>query len=413
MNANRLEPGLLQVFRGYAILRTVLLLITPVIAPLLGSAFDLPRGIDDPLHLVLLTVDVVVLLVYLYWPWLKHKLGKLFLPLALLFAMTSLIIEQYIVSPNLVIWEPIPYAYILLILAAWQYSFKHVVIFGVASALFELVMLSFFPPEIPFAALPDDLLLLIPYVGVTTRTITFIILGYVVTHLMRAQREQRAKLAQANLKLVQHAATLEQLTISRERNRLSRELHDTLAHTLSGFAVQLDALISVWEPIPERPRQMLTQMLETVRSGLDETRRALKALRASPLDDMGLALAVRSLAEDFAARQNFALELDIPENLDDLSPEVEQGYYRIAQEGLENIARHANPEQVTIRITQHAGRLTMFIRDDGVGFDPDAAISEHQFGIQGMRERAELIGAELKIESEPKRGTSLVLVAGL
>jgi signal transduction histidine kinase len=55
----------------------------------------------------------------------------------------------------------------------------------------------------------------------------------------------------------------------------------------------------------------------------------------------------------------------------------------------------------------------MFIRDDGVGFDPDAAISEHQFGIQGMRERAELIGAELKIESEPKRGTSLVLVAGL
>ena len=57
--------------------------------------------------------------------------------------------------------------------------------------------------------------------------------------------------------------------------------------------------------------------------------------------------------------------------------------------------------------------INIFIKDDGVGFDPDAAISEHQFGIQGMRERAELIGAELKIESEPKRGTSLVLVAGL
>jgi signal transduction histidine kinase len=327
----------------------------------------------------------------------------------LIFAMTGLIIEQYIVTPTLVIWEPIPYAYILVILTAWQYRFRQVAIYAGTGTIFEIVMLSFYPRQILFTTLPNDLLLLIPYVRIGARTITFMILGYVVTRLVQSQREQRASLAKANLKLVQHAATLEQLTISRERNRLSRELHDTLAHTLSGFAVQLDALLSVWEPIPERPKQILSQMLETTRSGLDETRRALKALRASPLDDMGLALAVRALAEDFADRQNFSLILNIPENLDDLSPEIEQCYYRVAQEGLENIARHAGANQVELQIHQHTSKLTMSLQDDGVGFDPAATMSEHQYGIQGMRERAELIGAELSIESEPSRGTKLVL----
>jgi signal transduction histidine kinase len=409
MNENRLEPGLLQVFKGYAILRAISFLLIPIIIPLLNPALDIRNQINDPFHMGLVVVDVVGLLVYLYWPWLKQKLGRLFLPLALIFAMTGLIIEQYIVTPTLVIWEPIPYAYILVILTAWQYRFRQVAIYAGTGTIFEIVMLSFYPRQILFTTLPNDLLLLIPYVRIGARTITFMILGYVVTRLVQSQREQRASLAKANLKLVQHAATLEQLTISRERNRLSRELHDTLAHTLSGFAVQLDALLSVWEPIPERPKQILSQMLETTRSGLDETRRALKALRASPLDDMGLALAVRALAEDFADRQNFSLILNIPENLDDLSPEIEQCYYRVAQEGLENIARHAGANQVELQIHQHTSKLTMSLQDDGVGFDPAATMSEHQYGIQGMRERAELIGAELSIESEPSRGTKLVL----
>ena len=89
------------------------------------------------------------------------------------------------------------------------------------------------------------------------------------------------------------------LLLSRERLRLSRELHDTLAHTLSAMAVQLEYVNHNLAILPQKAEQMIDQMLQTTRSGLDETRRALSALRASALEEMGLALALRTLAEDF------------------------------------------------------------------------------------------------------------------
>jgi len=222
---------------------------------------------------------------------------------------------------------------------------------------------------------------------------------------MRAQRKQRQELAEANLKLVRHAAALEQLTISRERNRLARELHDTLAHTLSALVVQIDALFAVWEPIPDKARGMLEQILDTTRSGLDETRRALDALRASPLEEMGLALAVRSLAEDLADRSALELELDIHEDWDELPPEVEQTYYRVAQEALENIAKHANANKLTLTLSGNSDNLNLTIRDDGHGFTSQEVSEKRQLGLQGMQERAELIDAHLTIDGQTGEGS--------
>ena len=159
-------------------------------------------------------------------------------------------------------------------------------------------------------------------------------------------------LFRSNQKLVSHAETVEQLTLSRERLRLSRELHDTLAHTLSAMAVQLDALTTIWHSSPQRAEQMVEEMLQTTRTGLDETRRALSALRVSALEEMGLALALRVLAEDFSARNALQLEFNCPDLLRALSPDVEQSLYRIAQEALENIARHAKATQVKLHVEQ-------------------------------------------------------------
>ena len=298
-------------------------------------------------------------------------------------------------------------------MVAWQYTFRSVVAFTFGSAALELALILFIPAAsiIGFAdlGLPVEFDEFIRYGNIAGRSVSFLVLGYIVTSLMNAQRSQRAALTQANQRLVQHAATLEQLTISRERNRISRELHDTLAHTLSAMAVQLDAVVAVWQDIPDKARGMLDQMLTTTRTGLDETRRALRALRAEPLEEMGLALAVRTLAEDFAARESLELEVDIPENLDNLTPEVEQCYYRVAQEALENIARHAQAKRLTVWMQGNGQGLRMMVADDGHGFDVGSEGDAEKYGLLGMRERADLIGAQLEVISHPERGTKIQL----
>jgi two-component system sensor histidine kinase UhpB len=154
---------------------------------------------------------------------------------------------------------------------------------------------------------------------------------------------------------------------------------------------------------------MLEGMLETTRKGLDETRRSLKALRAAPLEEMGLSLAVRALAEDFAVRHNMSLELDVAEEFNSISPEIEHGFYRVAQEALENAAQHAGAQQIKVKLEKDNGRLTLIVRDDGRGFEADQAASENKLGLQGMYERAEVIGAQLEVISEMDEGTMVRL----
>src|SRR5512142_1209627 len=171
---------------------------------------------------------------------------------------------------------------------------------------------------------------------------------------MQRQREQRQSLVEANRQVRHYAATLEQLAVTQERNRMSRELHDTLAHTLSGLAVQLEAARSLWRSSPERSHAMLEDALLATRSGLTESRKAIQALRASPLEDLGLTLALRTLAESAASRSGAALDLAIPATLEKLAPDVEQCLFRVAQEALENIVRHAEAQSITVRLV-HEG----------------------------------------------------------
>jgi signal transduction histidine kinase len=142
---------------------------------------------------------------------------------------------------------------------------------------------------------------------------------------------------------------------------------------------------------------------------LSETRNAIQSLRAAPLADLGLVRALQDYAEMTAGRVGFRLELDLPKSLVGLSPEVEQCFYRIGQEALENIARHAQAKLVNVKLAGNASGLCMEIADDGVGFDPQAVESERHFGLQGMRERTQLIHAALEIVSHPGERTRLSL----
>ncbi len=413
MKEAKLEPGLLNIFRWYVIVRGVFLAINTLGNFFLGEVWNRrPEAAvqhDTGFFTLVTTIELVLLFSYLSWPWLRDKLGKFFLPLGLAFAAAGLIFEQYTFSGFHRNWQPLPFLYILLILTAWQYRFSAVLIFGVSASALEIALARFFPPKRwgppPFE--PDKI---VTYGRLAASLASYLVLGYVVNRLVQAQREQRQALADANLKLVQHAATVEQLSISRERNRLSRELHDTLAHTLSALAVQFDALATVWETIPDKARQLIEQMQATTRIGLDETRRALRALRASPLEELGLSLAIKELADDLAKRNPISVHLDLSDSLDDLPPEVEQCYYRVAQEAFKNVVNHAQGDQLTLTLRQNETDLVMTIVDDGCGFDVGKGIEADQLGLQGMRERARMIGAQLEVESSLGAGTTIKLI---
>lgn len=425
-----IEPGLISVFRLFAVLRAVVVLAGTRVSLLQASdarerVFSGQPFVDPTTAYLVLTL-ILLLPLYLYSGALQKRLGRAYLPLGLVLASSSLLLEQYRFTGPSFLWQPDSFLFILLILAAWQYGLRGVAAFVVGISLLDLasnwlytpVMISFatrteITGNIVFARqeeIPLNFQALIVAGRTLARALSYFVIGFVVTRLVSAQRQQRQELAAANLRLREHAATLEQLSTSRERNRLSREFHDTLAHTLSGLTVQLEAVRTAWKRIPVRADEMLDQMLTVTRQGLEETRRALKNLRASPLEELGLALAVRSLAEDIAQRNNLELHLDFPAATIDLSPDVEQSFYRVAQEALANVVSHASATTVALELrVPGPGSLKLSVKDDGRGFDLDAVDAVERLGLQLMRERAELIGAEFHVESQPGQGVAITM----
>jgi signal transduction histidine kinase len=241
------------------------------------------------------------------------------------------------------------------------------------------------------------------------RCLFFLVVGLAVAQLAQAQRRQRGALAQANARLARYATALEQLAVSRERNRLAYELHDTLAHGLSSLAVQLEAMSVLWKSQPETARRMLADALTGTRTALSEARRAIAALRARPLEERGLAQAVREAAESTASQAGLVLDLHVPADVDGLSIETEHAIYRIAAEALVNVARHARARQLTVRLEQSQQDVNLVVADDGCGFDAAAARDDQRFGLSGMRERAGLIGGDLAVESAAGKGTTVRL----
>lgn len=416
-----------MVFRWYALLRLLIIGVASVGAWWRGGIsaerfgfVERPQTYD---MLALLVFSILLLVLYLYADRLRIRLGRYYLPLALAFATASVLIEQSRLSPNIGLWQPDSYLFILLIFVAWQYDFRAVVFYSLIIAGCDFLFNILVPPSVVVAGgsfvsgdagavsfeqrTPGTFEIFAIYGRVLSRTLSLVIVGWVIARLVHSQREQRHELARANQRLLQHSATLEQLATSRERNRLSRELHDTLAHTLSGLTVQLDALVTTWQEMPAKAGKMVNDMLGATRRGLDETRRTVKDLRATPLEELGLAVAAKSLAEDICRRNSLKLELQISEKIPELDADVEQAFYRVIQEALENVARHAKAKKVTMGLKSSKKSLELDLCDDGAGFDPAKVDSEERYGLQLMRERAQLIGASFEVSSRRGQGTAI------
>jgi two-component system sensor histidine kinase UhpB len=188
-----------------------------------------------------------------------------------------------------------------------------------------------------------------------------------------------------------------------ERQRIARELHDEVGQTLTGVMLQVEGLAG---RIPEELREQLDELRETARHGTEEVRRIARQLRPEALEDLGLQSALAALAAAFGEQAKLRIERRVEPGLP-LSQEQELVVYRIAQEALTNVARHADATEVQLHLQRTNEHVVLTVRDDGRGLPPTAYRSSH--GIRGMRERAMLIDAQLAIAQAPAGGTEVRL----
>jgi signal transduction histidine kinase len=207
------------------------------------------------------------------------------------------------------------------------------------------------------------------------------------------------------------------LAVVRERQRLARDLHDAVTQTLFSASIIAEVLPRIWERDPEEGGRRLAEVRELTRGALAEMRTLLLELRPAALADAELGDLLRQLGEATTGRARVPVDVQIEGEYSHacstsaMPADVKVALYRIAQEALNNVAKHSGASQATVRLDCGPERVALCIADDGHGFDVDAVPLTH-LGVGIMRERAEAIGAELVIDSEPGRGTEVSVVWG-
>lgn len=195
-----------------------------------------------------------------------------------------------------------------------------------------------------------------------------------------------------------------------ERRRLALELHDQTGQSLTALALHSQAIAQRLETIPgeaaAQARQQSERLSELAQRTLAEVQALSRQLRPSVLDDLGLAAALRWLADDAAERLGIAVRVKALGRTR-LSAEGETALFRIAQEGLTNAVRHGHAGEAAILLRRHDGCVTLLVADNGQGFDPRAGTRSGGQGMEGMRERARLLGGRLIVRSRPGRGSVL------
>lgn len=224
-------------------------------------------------------------------------------------------------------------------------------------------------------------------------TFLFVLLSM---NAMVAERQSREKLALANEKLRQYALKIENQATLQERNRIARDIHDSLGHSLTALNIQLETALKLWQSNPEKAQQFLERAKRLGTQSLQEVRQSVSAMRSDPVQGRPLQDAIASLVEDLhrstGISPDCSLLLERP-----LPAEVHTAVYRIVQEALTNICKYASATEIQIQLQTTSDELYLTIWDNGSGFDVEANTTG--FGLQGMRERTLALGGQLSIDS--------------
>jgi signal transduction histidine kinase len=250
----------------------------------------------------------------------------------------------------------------------------------------------------------------LPFFLLYAAGILFVAAFATLTLQAQAERERSeallAELQQAHRQLQAYAGQAEELATANERNRLARELHDSVAQTLYGLTLQAEAAARRLKAGQvDAAAASLDEIGLGARETLQETRLLIFELRPPVLEEQGLAAALRARLEAVESRSGQQVQAEIADP-GPLPPALEMGLYRIAQEALNNSLRHGQAGQVRVYLGSAGGRVTLEVSDDGLGFD-SARQTAGGLGLQSMRERAAQIGGSLQINSTPGSGTTI------
>lgn len=213
-----------------------------------------------------------------------------------------------------------------------------------------------------------------------------------ITDRVRAERELATFAAEA-------AGVREQ-----EKTRIARELHDELAQSLTALKMDTQWLRERLQDDPAAARARLDGMLALLDASVAATRRIAADLRPLVLDDLGLAAAIEWLAQNFTQRTGIPCDLDVDEALE-LPEPYATAVFRIVQESLANVGKHARASRVRLRVAREGDAMVLSVQDDGIGFAPGAPRKPQSLGLVGLRERAYLLQGEVGIDSAPGQGT--------
>jgi len=210
---------------------------------------------------------------------------------------------------------------------------------------------------------------------------------------------ERARLADETARLAR----------AEERTRIAREIHDTILQGLTGIALHIEGALRHLDADPGRARERLGRALDLSRESLEDARRSVLNLRATPLGGKPLAEALEALARRVTSETGIRVHVARVVRDAALPPHVEAELFRIAQEALANVGRHAHASEASVALEAAGNHVRLSVSDDGPGFDTRAAASKGGQGIVGMRERARALGGGLRIESRAGRGTRVVV----
>jgi PAS domain S-box-containing protein len=238
--------------------------------------------------------------------------------------------------------------------------------------------------------------------GASGEIVGFMAIMADVTELKRAREESQRSLEQLRA-LAAHLQTIRE----EERTSVAREIHDQLGQALTAIKLDLSSLARKLPSDREQRSKRTASILKLVDETIRSVRRISTELRPGMLDDLGLVATVEWAAEEFATRTGTKCRLDLPQESIAIDPQTATAVFRILQETLTNVARHANASEVNVRLAKQDGDLTLEVYDNGRGITEGEISSAGSLGILGMRERALLLGGEVTVRGAPGKGTTV------
>ncbi len=294
-----------------------------------------------------------------------------------------------------------PFLYVILVIRSCLiFDLRgRLVVTGLSFTLFLLTIWGWFQ-SIPARPLLQERLryILLGYSLLFGLSLAFVLL---LMNALLAERQSREKLAVANEQLRQYALRIEDQATLQERNRIARDIHDSLGHSLTALNLQLETALKLWSADPTKATTFLVQAKRLGSTALQDVRHSVSAMRSDPLQGQSLEEAIASLGKELhhstGISPTYSIVLGRP-----ISAELKTTVYRIVQEALTNISKYANANEVQIQLQASLTQLDLMVWDNGMGFNLNQNTTG--FGLQGMRERTLALGGQFEIDSAPGAG---------